>query len=224
MVARPKSAIERTKQTLWRARVAVERARAGVRVRGAHNVVTFDGARVPGLDIQVLGEGNRIRIPASCYLRGLTIRVAGSHNEIVFGETVKISLGAKLVVNDDGGKLAIGHRTTMESVRLEVAGGAALSIGDDCMFAYDVDVRNTDSHSILSLSDGERLNPDADVVIGDRVWIGAHAMVMKGTEIGHDSVVASRAVLTRGVPPHSIAAGVPARVVRDGIRWDRRRL
>ena len=125
MVARPKSAIERTKQTLWRARVAVERARAGVRVRGAHNVVTFDGARVPGLDIQVLGEGNRIRIPASCYLRGLTIRVAGSHNEIVFGETVKISLGAKLVVNDDGGKLAIGHRTTMESVRLEVAGGAA---------------------------------------------------------------------------------------------------
>tara|TARA_B100001750_G_scaffold53429_2_gene40613 strand:- start:1839 stop:2513 length:675 start_codon:yes stop_codon:yes gene_type:complete len=220
----PKNALGRTKEALWRARVSVERALADVRIRGSENLVTFDGARVPGLRIRVNGDRNRIRIPASCYLRGAFIQVEGSNNEVVFGDAVKVSLGAKIVVNDDEGRLSVGRGTTIESVRLEVAGGASLSIGDDCMLAYEVDVRNTDSHSVLSLDTGERLNPDADVVIGDRVWVGAHAMVMKGTVIGNDSVIASRSVLTRAVPEHSVAAGVPARIVRQGVRWDRRRL
>jgi acetyltransferase-like isoleucine patch superfamily enzyme len=57
----------------------------------------------------------------------------------------------------------------------------------------------------------------APVHIGDRVWIGARAIVLKGVHIGHDSVVAAGAVVTRDVEPHAIVAGVPARVIQTTI-------
>ena len=53
------------------------------------------------------------------------------------------------------------------------------------------------------------------VVIEDDCWIGAVAVILDGVTIGERSVVAAGAVVTRDVPPHSLVAGVPARVVRD---------
>jgi acetyltransferase-like isoleucine patch superfamily enzyme len=52
------------------------------------------------------------------------------------------------------------------------------------------------------------------VAIEDRVWIGARAIILKGVTVGHDAVVAAGSVVTRDVPPRTVAAGVPARVVR----------
>lgn len=55
----------------------------------------------------------------------------------------------------------------------------------------------------------------APIVIGDSVWIGAGAIVLPGVKIGEKSIVAAGAVVTRSIPPFSLAAGVPARIVRD---------
>ena len=52
------------------------------------------------------------------------------------------------------------------------------------------------------------------VVIEDDVWIGANAVVLPGVRIGTHSVVAAGAVVTKDVPPHSIVAGVPAKVIK----------
>lgn len=52
------------------------------------------------------------------------------------------------------------------------------------------------------------------IVIEDKVWIGARAMILKGVRIGYGSIVAAGAVVTRDVPPYSIAAGNPAVVVK----------
>ena len=55
----------------------------------------------------------------------------------------------------------------------------------------------------------------APIVIGDKVWIGANATVLPGVTIGKGAIVAAGAVVTRDVPPNTIVAGVPARVVRE---------
>jgi len=55
----------------------------------------------------------------------------------------------------------------------------------------------------------------AQVTIADDVWIGANAIVLPGVTIGHHSVVAAGAVVTKDVPPYCIAAGVPARVIKQ---------
>lgn len=53
------------------------------------------------------------------------------------------------------------------------------------------------------------------IVIGDNVWIGEYAAVLKGVTIGEGAIVASHAVVTRDVPPYTIVAGNPARVVKE---------
>jgi acetyltransferase-like isoleucine patch superfamily enzyme len=53
------------------------------------------------------------------------------------------------------------------------------------------------------------------VVIEDDIWIGANAVILPGVTIGHHSVVAAGAVVTKDVPPHSLVAGVPAKIMKQ---------
>lgn len=53
------------------------------------------------------------------------------------------------------------------------------------------------------------------VVIENDIWIGANAVILPGVTIGHHSVVAAGAVVTKDVPPHSLVAGVPAKVIKQ---------
>lgn len=53
------------------------------------------------------------------------------------------------------------------------------------------------------------------VVIEDDIWIGANAVILPGVTIGHHSVVAAGAIVTKDVPPHSLVAGVPAKVIKQ---------
>ena len=55
---------------------------------------------------------------------------------------------------------------------------------------------------------------DAPVVIEDDVWCGANVTILKGVTIGRGSVIAAGSVVTRSIPPYSIAGGVPARVIK----------
>jgi len=52
------------------------------------------------------------------------------------------------------------------------------------------------------------------VVIEDDVWIGANAVILPGVRVGTHSVVAAGAVVTKEVPPHSIVAGIPAKIIK----------
>ncbi len=64
----------------------------------------------------------------------------------------------------------------------------------------------------------KRPGDDEDIVIEDDVWLGARVTVLKGVRIGRGSVVGACSVVTRSLPPYSIAVGSPARVLRR--RWD----
>jgi acetyltransferase-like isoleucine patch superfamily enzyme len=92
------------------------------------------------------------------------------------------------------------------------------------MLSSNVEIRSSDGHSILDQKTGERLNPAKNVTIGDHVWLGAGVKVMKGARLGSRSVVAAAAIVTGDVPEGSIVVGIPARVLRNGVTWDRRRL
>ncbi|MBD0304315.1 MAG: hypothetical protein ICV85_19810 [Tolypothrix sp. T3-bin4] len=92
------------------------------------------------------------------------------------------------------------------------------------MLAYDIDIRCGDSHSIIDLSTGKRVNYAKDIKINDHVWIAAHIQILKGVTVGSNSVIATGAVVTKDIPSNSIAAGVPAKVVKTNINWERQRL
>lgn len=57
-------------------------------------------------------------------------------------------------------------------------------------------------------------------MIGDHVWIGARAVVLKGVTIGDGAVIAAGAVVTHDVPAHTLVGGVPAKIIKQNIVWE----
>jgi len=102
---------------------------------------------------------------------------------------------------------------------------SSIEIGKECMFAYDIDVRTGDSHSILDATTKERLNYAQNISIADNVWIAAHVSILKGVTIAQNSVVATRSVVTKPFKDTSVLiGGVPAKVLKENIIWDKKRI
>jgi acetyltransferase-like isoleucine patch superfamily enzyme len=107
-----------------------------------------------------------------------------------------------------GAVVRIGSGTYLNR-NTEIVAATSVVIGRDCKIAHDVLIMDTDQHPVGT--EGLRNVP---VEIGDRVWLGARVIVLKGVTIGHDSVIGAGAVVTKSVPPHSLVVGSAARVIR----------
>ena len=97
----------------------------------------------------------------------------------------------------------------------------SILIGEGSMLSFDVKVRCSDMHGIFDVATGEQVNLAESVRIGPHVWLGEEVAVLKGVDVGAGSVVGARALLSASVPPCSLAVGVPARVLRQGVSWTR---
>ena len=129
--------------------------------------------------------------------------------------TVSLQRGVRVVV--DGGTLTIGHGTNVNGLGTRILVAEEVVIGAGCTFSWDVQILDNDFHAITS---GGVTHPStAPVRIGDRVWVGTRAVILKGVTIGDGAVVAAGAVVTRDVPPGAVVAGVPARVVGHADSW-----
>jgi acetyltransferase-like isoleucine patch superfamily enzyme len=151
--------------------------------------------------------------------RGVTITV-NSFATIRFGDRVTLGEGCGIAVfgaPERMAMLAIGDRTYFQP-RVRINCSDNIQIGADCAFAWDVDIFDTDFHSIVGL-DGEPQPNHAPIQIQDRVWIGAGAKILKGVTIGNDAVVAAGAIVTRSVPPRTLVAGCPAKVIKQIAGW-----
>ena len=113
----------------------------------------------------------------------------------------------------ENGKLEIGSGYINGYTQVVCA--KSIKIGNECVIARDVIIRDTDAHEIIGKKH-EKIKP---VVIGNHVWIGAKAMIMKGVTIGDGAIVAAGAIVTKDVPANTIVAGVPAKVINTDVEW-----
>jgi acetyltransferase-like isoleucine patch superfamily enzyme len=201
--------------------------RKGVRrsVRGKDNVFQAEGASFNSLELDIIGDNNTIMIGPGSRFNNVTFHVRGSRHRIEFGPGCKVSRGGNFWFEDEDCTLQVGQNTSMVDVHIAVTEhGSKVTIGKDCMFANDIDIRTGDSHSIIDPVSGKRLNHAADVVIGNHVWIAPHVVILKGVSIGENSVVATGAVVTKPGGPGVILGGNPASEIKSGIFWKRERL
>lgn len=95
-----------------------------------------------------------------------------------------------------------------------IAESSSISIGKNALIGPEVVVFDSDFHQIPRETISNHPNNPTDVSIGDNVFVGARAMILKGVTIGNNSVIASGSVVTKSIPPNVIAGGIPAKVIR----------
>ncbi len=95
-------------------------------------------------------------------------------------------------------------------------GDGGLSIGSDVSIAHGVTIMTTEhDYEVAGMKMRDAPVKHAPVVIGSDVWIGAGVKILAGVTIGDHVVIGAGAVVTRDIPSHSLAVGVPARVIRN---------
>jgi acetyltransferase-like isoleucine patch superfamily enzyme len=201
--------------------------RGGVRrsIQGKGNVFQAEGAVFNNLELDIVGNDNTIVIGPGSRFNNVRFHVRGSGHRVKFGPTCKVSRGGVFWFEDEKCTLQVGQNTSMVEVHIAVTEpGSRVIIGTDCMFANDIDIRTGDSHSVIELDTGKRLNHAADVLIADHVWIAPHVVVLKGVQIGENSVVATGSVVTKSFGSGVIIGGNPASAIKSGISWKRERL
>lgn len=130
----------------------------------------------------------------------------------------KFSLGKRSVIesfsciNNAVGDVTIGDNTRI-GLHNTIIG--PVTIGDNVIFAQNIVVsalnHNYADHDTPISKQGVNTSP---IIIGDDSWIGAGAIITQGVTIGKHAIVAAGAVVTKDVPPYSIVAGIPAKVIK----------
>ena len=142
-------------------------------------------------------------------------------------------INAQVTFESAEGYVEIGKRSYLGSAT-QIISRNKVSIGDDVTIAWGVMIYDHNSHSLdwrqrakvvgqfyatygsprcyeeLDWTDVE----SAPIVIGDKVWIGFDAVILKGVSIGEGAIIAARSVVTKDVEPYTVVAGNPAAVVK----------
>jgi acetyltransferase-like isoleucine patch superfamily enzyme len=151
------------------------------------------------------------------------------------GERVRL-WGKAMIINH--GTFTIGQRTrligTLTPLEFVIKPGAQLTIGERVFINYGTSIGVFESvrigsdcnigsyvmildNNLHKLDPQQRLElpPSAPVVLEDNVWLGSRVIVLPGVSIGAHSVVGAGSIVTRDIPPRSVAVGVPAKIVRQ---------
>lgn len=192
-----------------------------VQVPEGNTLKQAPGAVISGPVRIAEGTGNRITLWHKADFKG-SITIHGSDNTVMLGAGSRFRGSIRVVGN--GQKVIFGEQSTANDVYILCDEGENVIIGRHCMFSRKIEIRTTDSHSIVSLETGERVNKPASILIGDHVWVGLGAVINKGAQIADDNVIGAMAFVSGTFEESgTIIAGVPAKVVRRGVTWHRAR-
>lgn len=163
---------------------------------------------VPAFD--EVGPGLAVTSPRDIEIWGGNIRVgACAHIHASRGNPTRL---CTWTTDGREGRLTIGDYVLI-SPGTQIIASESISIGSNTMFASGCYVSDSDWHDTYDRT--RELDKHAPIVIGENCWLGVRVIVGKGVTIGDNSIIGAGSVVTRDIPPNCIAAGNPARVVRE---------
>lgn len=133
----------------------------------------------------------------------------------------------RCLLDDDVVLLSSGDRRTDGQARIHIGPGCyfnrfvfvdaseRIEFGPRCMVGPFVYITDHDHGTAKGTPVGQQPLVGAPVTFGEDVWIGTHAVILKGVTVGDGAVIAAGAVVTKDVPANAIVAGVPARVIGE---------
>lgn len=159
----------------------------------------------------------------SCLYGRTSIRKAGGKISVgdyclIYGTIITECEHSKVKI---GSNVFIGGKTLFDCVD-------SITVDDDVLISYDCVLADSDNHSISysirkrDLADWKKsqqhnwqTTSSGPIKLSKGSWIGARTIILKGVEIGEGSIVGAGSVVTKNVPPWTIVAGNPARIIRE---------
>jgi acetyltransferase-like isoleucine patch superfamily enzyme len=126
-------------------------------------------------------------------------------------------------INNGVGDIIIGDRTRIGLGNTLIG---PVKVGNDIMFAQNIVASGLNhGYEDISMSIHDQKVTTDQITIEDEAWIGANAVITAGVTIGKHAVVAAGSIVTKSVPPYSIVAGNPARLIKkynfDSQKWEK---
>ncbi len=126
-------------------------------------------------------------------------------------------------INNGVGDVIIGDRTRIGLGNTFIG---PIKVGNDIMFAQNIVMSGLNhGYEDISMSIHDQPVTTAQITIEDEAWIGANSVIVAGTTVGKHAIIAAGSVVTKDVPPYSIVAGNPARLLKqynpETKKWER---
>lgn len=157
-----------------------------------------------------LGRCPMILKPRSCEIHGNNIQ-AGNYLHLVSHPYKPVRL-TTWSSRQGQGSINIGDYCLI-APGVEITAAESITIGANTMIAAECSINDCDWHGLYNRTRPFRCT--RPVTLGNNVWLGARVIVCKGVTIGDNSVVGAGSVVTSDIPPNVVAAGNPARVVKE---------
>jgi len=169
----------------------------------------------PGVELIGLHQieiGNKVVLN-----RGVRLNGKGANSKVILRDRVNLDLGVDVRVSSGNCHIEIGERTSVGPFSC-LAGPGDIRIGKDCLIASHVGIfANNHRFSDPKRKIREQGVTAKGIEIEDDCWLGSGVKVLDGVKIGQGSVIGAGAVVTKKIPPYSVAVGVPAKVVSQRI-------
>ena len=138
----------------------------------------------------------------------------GDGNHFGFPPSPRLGSGEILIqARRRDSEVTIGNGNWFNNNVTVIANGK-ITIGNGCQIGDLVAIYDCDFHELNPATRNHSPGPIRPVSIGNNVWLGSRAMILKGVTVGDNSVVAAMSVVNKDVPPNCVVAGVPAKIIR----------
>lgn len=140
-----------------------------------------------------------------------------NHGCIIFKGRAQFAVGVTLRI-DNGGTILFGDHFTANQ-NFSCFSNTSIKFGDNCAAGWNVNVRDSDGHAILD-DNGNTINPNRKISIGNHVWMASHCDILKGTKVSDDSIIGFKTLVSRQFEQTNvIIAGCPGKIIKENINW-----
>jgi acetyltransferase-like isoleucine patch superfamily enzyme len=167
--------------------------------------------------------GRRLKLDGICFIGPGVVLEIGKTARVELGRWSWIGHGTKIRCHE--GVVSIGAKTVMGQ-ECTISAYQHISIGRECVIADRVMLIDFD-HGVVEVERPIRLQGiyKRDTRVGNNVWIGYGACILRGVTVGNNAIIGTNAVVTKDVPDNAVVAGVPARIIRmrkppRRMRWE----
>ena len=167
--------------------------------------------------------GRRLKLDGLCFIGPHVVLQIGKDAQIELGRWSWLGHGTKIRCHE--GTVSIGAKTVMGQ-ECTISAFQHVSIGRECVIADRVMLIDFD-HGVVEVERPIRLQGiyKRDTRVGNNVWIGYGACILRGVTVGDNAIIGTNAVVTKDVPANAVVGGVPAQIIRRRkaprhMRWE----